>query len=122
MNTKNNLSGIIGFALFALASQSAMATICTGTCGTLGANGVVTAPTGTTTYNYVTTEGSNSFNVSPFPSNINTNVDTNGSTFGSTLVSNSFQASSGDSLNFNFNYVTSDGKGYPPLLGYGAVV
>ena len=78
--------------------------VCTGTCGTAAANGDVTlSPLGNSKYGYVvTTEGVNG--VSPFSTGIETT--------GSKLVSNSFTAAAGDSLNFYFNYITSDGSGF----------
>jgi hypothetical protein len=81
--------------------------VCVGTCGTLGANGVVTlAPGGGTSYGYVSTVGG-----------VN-GVALEGvgggccATDGSTLRSAGFNATSGDALAFNFQYVTSDGSGF----------
>ena len=48
---------------------------CTGACGTLGANGVVTAPPGGTTYDYVTTAGG----VGLGSTDLNIGSETNGS-------------------------------------------
>jgi PEP-CTERM motif len=75
-----------------------------GTYGAMGANGVVSlAPSGGSQYGYVSTVGG-SYGVSPFSLGSNTT--------GSYLRSNVFSANAGDALNFNFNYVTSDGAGY----------
>lgn len=75
-----------------------------GSYGAMGANGVVTlAPSGGTQYGYVSTANGVS-GVSPFSFGSNTN--------GSYLRSTVFSAAAGDALNFNFNYVTSDGAGY----------
>lgn len=75
-----------------------------GSYGTLAANGVVTlAPSGGSQYGYVSTANGVS-GVSPF--------SLGGNTTGSYLRSTVFSASAGDALNFNFNYVTSDGAGY----------
>lgn len=79
---------------------------CTGNCGDpMGADGVVTAaPIGNGEYQYVSTfggaDGVGSLNLSGAS-------QTNGSLY----VSDSFSALAGDSLNFYFNYVTSDGTG-----------
>lgn len=111
----NKLRAFIGFALLAFTSQSAMASwTCTGNCGTSTANGVVTAPPGSTSYGYVTTNGGVS-NIAPYVFNNNTinNGGTNTTTNGSTLLSSSFSATAGQNLSINFNYVTSDGAGYP---------
>lgn len=76
---------------------------CTGNCGTAGADGVVTlAPSGGTQYGWVST----SSGVSGLGLGIGS--ETNGSTLNSQL----FSASAGDMLNFEFNFVTSDGAGF----------
>jgi hypothetical protein len=75
-----------------------------GTYGTSAANGVVTlAPGGGSQYGFVSTDGGVT-GVSPF--------DLSGNTTGSVLRSTIFSAQAGDALDFNFNYVTSDGAGY----------
>jgi PEP-CTERM motif-containing protein len=75
-----------------------------GTCGTLGANGVVTDPPGAaTTYEYVTTTGG-AFGLPTLGIGSETN--------GSRLLSGIFSAAAGDALEFDFNYVTSDGSDY----------
>lgn len=75
-----------------------------GTYGAMGANGVVSlAPGGGSQYGYVSTVNG-STGVSPFNLSGNQN--------GSYLRSNVFSAGAGDALNFNFNYVTSDGAGF----------
>jgi hypothetical protein len=73
-----------------------------GTAGTSGANGVVTlAPTtGSTAYGWVSTANSTA------TAGYGLGHETNGST----LTSNAFSAATGDSLQFYFNYVTSDGS------------
>ena len=96
-----------GLALFAAllvgSATPALAQTCTGTCGTEGANGVVTAPPGGGNFQYVSTvngtEGAGQ-------------ISTVGGSNGSEYVTAPFTASAGDVLNFNFNYVTSDGAGY----------
>lgn len=74
---------------------------CTGACGTLGADGVVTAPPGGTTYEFVTTSGG----VALGGNDLNIGSETNGSR----LLTGLFSAAAGQSLEFDFNYVTSDG-------------
>jgi len=73
--------------------------------GTLGPNGVVTAapsPYGPD-YNYITTNGGA----------IGTGgLSGVGGTNGSTLTSSLFSATAGAALEYNFNYVTSDGAGF----------
>jgi len=76
---------------------------CTGVCGDLGPNGVVTSPpVGGPDYSYITTAGGVTM------SGLGLGSETNGSTALSPL----FGATSGDSLAFYFNYVTSDGAGF----------
>lgn len=76
---------------------------CTGNCGTMGADGVVTAaPIGNGEYQYVSTSGGESG-----AGSLGLGVEYNGSLY----VSDSFSVLAGDSLNFYFNYVTSDGSG-----------
>lgn len=75
-----------------------------GTYGTLAADGVVTlAPNGGSQYGYVSTLNGVT-GVSPFA--------LGGNTTGSYVRSGVFTATAGDALNFNFNYITSDGAGY----------
>lgn len=91
--------------------------VCNGSCGTSAANGNITlAPGGGTQFAYVTTSGSSAY---PNPLGIS------GTTNGSTLKSSTFTASSGQTLSFAFNYITSDGGGYADygyarLLGLGS--
>jgi len=85
---------------------------CAGNCGASGADGVVTLPPNllSTQYGWVSTSQGVT-GVSPFspPTSGTGGV---GNTNGSTLTSNAFLASVGDTLNFYFNYVTSDGGTY----------
>jgi VPDSG-CTERM motif len=78
--------------------------VCIGTCGTLGADGVVTAPPGGTSYDFVSTNDG----VSLGAQDLNLGNETNGSI----LTSVAFAANAGDPLAFYFNYVTSDGAGF----------
>ena len=84
-------------------SGTALAQTCVGNCGTAGANGVVTAPPGGTTYSYVTTDGGVSGGGQ---------LPGEGGYNGSSYTTAVFSAAAGDDLNFNFNFVTSDGSGY----------
>jgi hypothetical protein len=75
-----------------------------GNFGTSAANGVVSlAPGGGSQYGFVSTEGGVT-GVSPF--------DLPGNTTGSVLRSSIFSAQAGDALDFDFNFVTSDGAGF----------
>lgn len=80
---------------------------CQGTCGTAGADGDVTlAPGGSARYGYVSTaDGADNVALAA--------VGTGDAvTTGSRLLSNLFTATAGQALNFQFNYVTSDGADY----------
>jgi hypothetical protein len=78
-----------------------------GNAGTSGANGVVSlAPTGGSQYGWVST--ANGVNGVALPGVGGSGNGTNGSTLRSTV----FSAAAGDALEFNFNYVTSDGSGF----------
>lgn len=72
-----------------------------GNAGTLGANGVVTFPDDHR-YGWVSTSGGVTGKY----------LDYIGGTNGSSLQSSVFSANVGDALDFQFNYVTSDGAGY----------
>lgn len=97
---------LVGCTSSALALPIPSGWTCNGVCGSLGADGVVTlSPTGNSTYQYVTTNGSTA--TAPLPTGA-LGSETNGSTL-STPV---FNATAGTPLNFFFNYVTSDGAGY----------
>lgn len=80
---------------------------CVGNCGTSGANGVVTsAPTGGTQYGWVSTDMGVDEVALP-------GVGGSGNpTNGSRLRSSVFSAAAGDDLQFQFNFVTSDGSGF----------
>lgn len=94
------LAALVGLAL----SGTASAATCVGSCGTSGANGVVTAPPdGSATYDWIST-----LNGPPSGGNLPGFAGTNGSS----LSSDAFFAAAGSTVNFNFNYVTSDGSGF----------
>ena len=81
--------------------------------GTLGPDGVVTSPPAYgPNYYYVTTTGGVS-GVGSLPGYAGPPGYPSPTTNGSTLTTNTFSAPSGSMLSFYFNYVTSDGSGYP---------
>jgi PEP-CTERM motif len=110
MNRELILSGC-AVVIVAAAQQAGAATgplpsgyTCTGTCGTDTVDGVVTAsPLGHTSYQFVSTSGGTTGAGE---------ISGIGGTNGSLLSSPVFAATAGESLNFYFNYVTSDGAGY----------
>jgi hypothetical protein len=99
---------LFGIAVLVLgASSVARADNCVGTCGTDTANGDVTNPPGFSSYSYVTTTGG--------PLGGGTLASVFGSagvssTNGSTFTTSSFTTTAGELINFEFNYVTSDGS------------
>ncbi|WP_419815894.1 NF038132 family protein [Glacieibacterium sp.] len=94
-----NTSLIIAGGLIAASGAQAA---CVGTCGTSGADGVVSlSPLGA--YSYITTNGG----ISGVGS-----LGIGGEVNGSEFSTSTFTAGSGASLNFYFNYVTSDGAGF----------
>lgn len=103
----------VGMALalvVCLAGSASAASVCSGNCGQSGANGVVgLSPFGSTQYQWVSTENGLS-GVGILPATVSgSGSPTNGSTFST----NVFSANAGDPLDFYFNYVTSDGSGFP---------
>lgn len=106
------VTGVLALVAAALLlPQAAMATAfdsgipaswtCTGNCGTLGANGDVTTSPEGGDYGWVSTAGG----VSLGANDLNIGSETNGSL----LRTGVFSATAGDSLEFYFNYITSDG-------------
>ncbi|HSY34820.1 MAG TPA: NF038132 family protein [Acidobacteriaceae bacterium] len=96
----------LGYSGVALADPIPSGWTCSGSCGALGANGVVTlSPTGDSSYEYVTTNGSSA--TAPLPTGA-LGSETNGSTLATPI----FSATAGTALNFYFNFVTSDGAGF----------
>ena len=88
-----------------LTAGGAMAQTCVGACGTDTANGVVSNPPGFSSYYYVTTSGG-ALGAGQIPGIAN---GTNGSLY----TSATFSATANSTLTFEFNYVTSDGSGFP---------
>lgn len=88
---------------------------CSGNCGTsadVTGTSVVAAPLSSSSYGWVSTFGGVE-GVSPFsPPGSPSGGGSGGSTNGSILRSTGFSANSGEVLNFEFNYVTSDGGTY----------
>jgi hypothetical protein len=81
---------------------------CAGSCGTLGADGAVPLPpipSGASSYDWISTSGA----VGPNGASLGIGGETNGTL----LTSNVFSASAGDTLQFAFDFVTSDGSGFP---------
>jgi hypothetical protein len=99
-----------GLALLVLlASSKTWASTCTGNCGTDTANGDVTNPTGFSSYFYVsTTNGPTGGGTLPTVFGSPGVVSTNGSTY----TTSAFTVASGALINFDFNYITSDGSGF----------
>lgn len=109
MNINKSLSVAMLVGVLAAFSNTASAIpigwTCTGNCGTSGADGVVTAAPGGGTYDWVST---NSGAAQGTFTDLNIGSETNGSN----LLTGLFSATAGDSLEFDFNYVTSDGSGF----------
>ncbi|MGA7178280.1 MAG: NF038132 family protein [Thiobacillaceae bacterium] len=90
---------------------------CAGSCGTLGANGAVPVPpvpSGATTYDWISTNTGSSSN-----NGANIGVSGGTETNGTLLTSSVFNISTADAgtatakLQFAFDFVTSDGSGFP---------
>jgi hypothetical protein len=102
-------SALLGAALastaFMFAANAALADTCVGNCGTATAsNGVVTLPPdGANSYQWISTYGGVG-GAGELPGI--------GGSDGSSLTSSIFAATVGQQLNFNFNFITSDGAGY----------
>ena len=81
---------------------------CTGSCGSSGADGVVPlSPAGNPAYEWISTSGG-ILGVGGL-AGVTGPAGRGTSTNGSTLQTNTFSASAGSLLNFNFDYTTSDG-------------
>jgi len=92
---------LLALPLLLLAPAGAQATTCIGSCGVSGPNGVVTAPpSGNATYQWVSTYGG--------PDGAG-QIGGYGGTNGSSQLSSPFYAAAGATIDFDFNYVTSDG-------------
>ncbi|MBS1842772.1 MAG: PEP-CTERM sorting domain-containing protein [Acidobacteria bacterium] len=107
-------ASVLCLALFGAFAGTAMADVCTGSCGVSGADGAVgLSPTGNPTYQWVSTNGGvlgvGAIPVGPLQGN---------ETDGSTLATSLFTVNANSTLNFFFNYVTSDGTGSFPDYGW----
>lgn len=92
---------------------------CIGNCGTDTANGDVTAPPGSSTYQYVTTlNGPTGGGTLPGVFGSSGVSDTNGSTY----TTSPFSAAAGELIDFNFNFVTSDGSTTYPDYAWAALM
>jgi hypothetical protein len=99
---------VLCLALLTALAGNASADVCTGSCGTSGTDGVVTlSPTGNPTYQWVSTNGG-VMGVGTIPVGAPAGNETNGSTLATTM----FTVNANSTLNFFFNYVTSDGTGF----------
>lgn len=107
---KRSILGAVGGAALLILTAGAAQATCIGTCGTDTANGDVTNPPGFSSYHFVTTTGGPAAG-----GNLPSVFGSPGvnSTNGSTFTTAPFTATAGDSVNFYFNYVTSDGSGFP---------
>jgi hypothetical protein len=90
---------------FMFAADAALADTCVGNCGTAtAADGVVTLPPGSvTSYQWISTNGGAAGGGE---------LAGIGGTDGSSLTSSVFTATAGQQLNFDFDFITSDGAGY----------
>lgn len=105
----NRTYGLVFFVAMTAVMAHAGA-ICTGTCGTDTTDGDVTNPPGFSSYMYVTTTGGTTGG-GTLPAVFGSSGVT--STNGSTYTTSSFSTTAGELINFEFNYVTSDGSGFP---------
>lgn len=83
---------------------------CVGQCGASAADGdIVLSPLASPAYGYVATAGSTAYGASPLVLGSNSRGS---ETNGSVITSGAFNAATGDLLDVQFNYVSTDGKGY----------
>lgn len=113
------LTAIGTAALLMVTTVGAHATACIGTCGTDVANGDVTLPPGFSSYNYVTTVGG-PMGGGTLPSVFGSAGVS--STNGSTYTTGAFSATAGELVNFQFNYVTSDGSSTFPDYAWASLM
>src|ERR1039458_849135 len=106
INFQRTMSACFLVFLAALFSSAASAQTCVGTCGTDTPNGVVI---GVPNYSYVSTNGGTTGG-GFLPSGLLTPLN---ATNGSTATTANFTATAAAVLQFDFNYITSDGSGYP---------
>lgn len=100
---------IPSLAVLALGAPLSAQASCVGACGSMSANGDVTAPPGSSSYGYVSTWGG---------------VDGAGQlpmiggTDGSMFTTAAFSATEGETLRYDFNFITSDGQSGPGQFIY----
>lgn len=84
--------------------------VCVGQCGTSPADGdIVLSPLANPAYGYVATSGSTVYGASPLVLDSNSRgIETNGSR----ITSAAFHADAGDRIDVQFNYLSTDGKGF----------
>jgi len=105
--------------LVAVSAVLGHASSCVGNCGTDTANGDVTNPPGFSSYNYVSTfQGKDQGGLLPAVFGPPGVITTDGSTF----TTGSFTATAGEQINFEFNYVTSDGTTTFPDYAWAALM
>ncbi len=99
---------LAGFAVSSFAAPLPSGWTCAGNCGTnTAADGDVTLAPGFSSYQWISTNGGvNGGGTLPVGS---TGLETDGSLANTPT----FSVNSGDDLNFYFNYITSDGDGFP---------
>lgn len=105
-------ASILCLALFGAFAGTAMADVCNGTagvsCGTSGADGAVPlSPTGNSSYQWISTNGGLA-GVGVIPVGAPFGNESNGTTFATSL----FTVNANSTLNFYFDYVTTDGTGF----------
>lgn len=94
--------------LVVLSTVGAHAQTCVGNCGAeTSADGDVTLAPGFSSFNYVS-----SYNGTTGGGNLPVGAPSN-STDGSTATTGAFTATAGETLQFYFNFITSDGSGFP---------
>lgn len=94
-------SAAVAAVLIGISAGAASAATCVGSCGIAGPDGVVVAPPDSGSYRWISTYGG-----ADGAGQIGGVGGTNGSTFTTTV----FGADDGDTLEFYFNYITSDGQ------------
>jgi hypothetical protein len=96
---------LLAIGATASSTSSVLAASCVGNCGTSTAtDGVVTIPAGSSSVSWISTNGG-ATGAGQFGGA--------GGTDGSTFTSSTFSATAGQTLQYNFNYITSDGSGFP---------
>lgn len=105
----------MGLVLTAVFNVGSSADSCVGNCGTDSVpDGVVTAPpTGASTVDYVSTAGSTDTTAAAALSALGVGSPTLGFTNGSVFQTSNFSVSAGTTLVGYYDYVTSDGSGFP---------